>query len=242
MIVPAILLVAGGSLLIAALVSVSADGEPAPPIEIPPPPPKGTIVPTPPDGEIEALARVISSEADSGTDAEQRAIGWTVRNRFRGRSIRDTEYPWRAQKGSNPPFASVRDASSKTRKLAKEILSADQDTDPTGGATAFFEPKMQDAFAAAGALARAGETGSRVIDGVKLSDITRFKNYKKDADAIRASWGKGSALYATAGRFEFWGSAKLFSKRGGSVQHIVGADEMYTDIIDPLDVLQPPRT
>jgi hypothetical protein len=67
---------------------------------------------------------------------------------------------------------------------------------------------------------------------VKLTDITRFKNYKKDADGVRKSWGKGSAIYATAGRFEFWGSASALARRGspepravvGCGLHLLGVD------------------
>ena len=160
------------------------------------------------DNEVEALARVVASEVGSGTRAEQEAVAWAVRNRFRGKSIRAVEHPWRAQRGSKPPFSSARPASAGHALVAREVLAADQALDPTGGATAFFEPRMQDAFAKAGALARAGETGRRVIDGVPLSDITRFKYYKKNAAQIRASWSKGDRLTATVGRFEFWGRAR----------------------------------
>jgi hypothetical protein len=179
----------------------------------------GAGIPTTQD-EVEALARTIASEAGSGTQDEQRAIGWTVRNRFRGKSIYAKQQPWRAQKGSDPPFSSARPASDVHRKLALEILQAPQSQDPTGGATSFFEPRMQDAFTKAGALARSGETGDRVIDGVKLSDITRFKNYKKSADDIRKSWSNGSALYKTVGRFEFWGRAKRGSSTVGSLDSL----------------------
>ena len=201
------------------------EGEPVPPIALPElPADKGgdpgagagsgpSGIPSTAD-EIEALARTIASEAGSGTAAEQAAIAWTVRNRFRGKSIYATQYPWRSQKGADPPFSSAREAKESHRQLARQVLAADQSQDPTGGATSFFEPKMQDVFAKAGALARAGETGDRVIDGVKLTDITRFKAYKKDADGIRSSWAPGSALYARAGRFEFWGSARLLARRG----------------------------
>ena len=201
-------------------------GEPAAPL--PAPAPTGGSGIDANDNEVEALARVIASEAGSGTDAEKKAIGWTVRNRFRNKSIYASEFPWRSQKGSNPPFASARPATEASRALARQILAADQSEDPTGGATSFFEPRMQDAFAKAGAMARAGETGDRVIDGVKITDITRFKNYKKDANQIRDSWGKGSTLYANAGRFEMWGSARLFAQRDGVVQTVVGATP-YTE-------------
>lgn len=202
------------------------DGEPAPPVALPPAEPPESSGIALDDREIEALARVIASEAGRGTSAEQRSIGWTVRNRFRGGSIYDGkgksggEYPWREQRGSNPPFASSKDATDATRALAREILAADQAQDPTGGATAFFEPALQDALAKAGALARAGETGARVIDGIKLSDIARFKAYKKSADDVRMGWRPGSALYATAGRFEFWGRAG--AQRGGAPAVVSG--------------------
>lgn len=228
------------------------EGMPAAPIEVPLPV-TGPAMPNskPADGqEIEALSRVIASEAGGGTLAEQRAVGWTVRNRFAGKSIYAVEYPWRAQKGSDPPFSSARPATGATRKLAQEILSADQSEDPTNGATAFFEPKMQDVFAQAGAMARAGQTGDRVIDGVKLTDITRFKAYRKTAADIRASWGKGSSLYAKAGRFEFWGSTSKLIARGnpapreilaGSGEIKLASGKKFTDIVDPLDVVRKQR-
>lgn len=180
----------------------------------------GSGIPSTAD-EIEALARVIASEAGSGTLAEQTAIAWTVRNRFRGKSIYAKEFPWRSQKGSDPPFSSARDAKESHRDLARKVLAADQSQDPTGGATSFFEPRMQDIFFQAGEMARKGETGDRVIDGVKVTDITRFKLYKKDANGIRQSWGKGSAVYATAGRFEFWGSARVLAQRGNPAPRTV---------------------
>lgn len=217
-------LAAGGA---AWLLTRPKEGEPVPPIPLPDAPDSIAVDPStgavhpgggsgiaPTEEETEALARVIASEAGSGTAAEQRCIAWTVRNHFRGKSIYAKEYPWRAQKGGDPPFSSARNATDASRKLAAEVLAADQSQDPTGGATSFFEPKMQDAFAQAGALARAGETGDRVINGVKITDITRFRAYKKDADGIRSSWAPGSALYATAGRFEFWGSASALAKKG----------------------------
>jgi len=225
-------LAAGGA---AWLWTRTPEGEPAAPIELPEAPDSIAVDPstgaaTPGGGsgipatkdEIEALARVIASEAGSGTDAEQRCIAWTVRNRFRGRSIYATEHPWRAQKGGDPPFSSARDAKESHRQLAAQVLAADQSQDPTGGATSFFEPRMQDAFYRAGELARKGETGDRVIDGVRLTDITRFRLYKKDAAGIRASWGKSSAVFATAGRFEFWG--RKGKQTSAQPRVVVGSD------------------
>lgn len=239
MIFPLLLIVAGTAGIIALVLTDS--NEPAAPISMPGPLTGDSGIPIV-DLEIEALGRIIASEAGSGTHAEQRAIGWAARNRFRGKSVYSVEHPWRAQKGSNPPFSSARPASDSHLKLAHEILVSDQSLDPTIGATSFFEPHMQDIFYKAGELARRGETGDRIIDGVKLTDITRFKNYTKDAQTVRSKWAHGSTIYATAGRFEFWGNASLFAKRGGNVQTIVvggggGVTVAFNDIPDVLDLL-----
>lgn len=195
------------------------EGEPVAPIPLPEVPSGGSGIAATAD-EIEALGRVIASEAGSGTEAEQRCIAWTVRNHFRGKSIYQKQFPWRSQKGGDPPFSSARPATAATLRLATEVLAQDQADDPTGGATSFFEPRMQDAFYKAGELARAGQTGDRVIDGVKITDISRFKAYRKDADGIRKSWGRGSTLYKTEGRFEFWGSARRLAQRGNPPQAV----------------------
>ncbi len=237
-ILPILLLGAGVGVAVTLALASMDSAEPAPPIEMPGPVASGGSGIALDPKEIEALARTIASEAGSGTSAEQKAIAWTVRNRFRGGSIYNTQYPWRSQKGSNPPFASGRDATATSRQVAEQVLKADQSVDPTGGATSFFEPRMQDIFYQAGEMARKGETGNRVIDGVKISDITRFKNYKYDADGIRKKWRPGSTVFARADRFEFWGSSKLFAQRGGEVKTVVGGGgEKFSDIVDPLDCL-----
>lgn len=244
--IPILMIVGGTAALVTAIASGFGEDEPAPPVPIDPEAPTSPVIPsvdpTIDQDEVDALARVLASEAGSGTSAEQRGIAWTVRNRFRGKSIYKGETPWRAQYGSNPPFSSARPATDATRAFAKQILSQDASQDPTGGATSFFEPRMQDIFAKAGAMARDGGTGDRVIDGVTLHDITRFKNYKKNAAQIREKWGHGSALYAAAGRFEFWGSASQLARRGGLVKTIVagwggGSNLPFNDIPDPLALL-----
>jgi len=241
LIVPLLLIGGGTAGILAAVFSKGEDGEPVEPIAIPEDAPSGASADS---NEIEALARVIASEAGAGTPGEKKAIAWTVRNQARARkkSIYELEFPWRSQKGGNPPFSSARPASDSHRALARGILAEPISNDSTGGATSFFEPRMQDIFFKAGELARAGETGNRTIDGVLLTDITRFKFYKKDADTIRQKWGRGSGLYASAGRFEFWGSSSLLAKRGGEVKTIVGGffDDVkpaYLDIPDPLLLL-----
>jgi hypothetical protein len=255
-----LLLIGGGVGAIAAVIASGfGEGEPAPPLELPdlgtgaistvpdaPPPVAGTALD--PD-EVEALARVIASEAGGGTRAEKLAIGWTERNRALalGRSLYAIFFPWREQKGANPPASSARPATDDTRSVAREVLSAPQAQDPTQGATAFFEPKLQDILFKAGALARQGQTGKRVIDGVTISNIERFTKYTKDAATVRASWGGDQTIYAVAGRFEFWGKKKPFLARGGQVKTIVVGEsdhasakpgQAFKDIPDPLALLQ----
>ena len=237
-ILPILLLGAGVGVAITLALASMDSPEPAPPVEMSGPVASGPSGIPLDANEVEALARTIASEAGSGTPAEQKAIAWTVRNRFRGKSIYATQYPWRSQKGSNPPFASARECKDSHRELAKRVLMADQSEDPTGGATSFFEPRMQDAFFKAGEMARRGETGNRTIDGVKISDITRFKNYNYDAAALRKKWGSGSTVFALADRFEFWGNKRLFAQRGGEVKTVVGGGKAdFADIVDPLDAL-----
>jgi hypothetical protein len=253
-----LLLIGGGvGAIVAVVASGFGEGEPAPPLDlpdlgtgavstVPDAPPPVAITALDPE-EVEALARVIASEAGGGTSAEQRAIGWTERNRAlaSGKSLHATFYPWREQKGSNPPASSAREATTASRAVASDVLAAPQASDPTQGATAFFEPKLQDVLAKAGAMARNGETGKRVIDGTTISDITRFTKYNKNAATVRESWGKDETVYAIAGRFEFWGKKKPFLARGGQIKTIVGSFDhgsastgrKFNDIPDPLMLL-----
>lgn len=234
---PILLLGAGVGVAVTLALASMDSAEPAPPIAMPGPVASGGSGISLDSKEIEALARTIASEAGSGTSAEQKAIAWTVRNRFRGKSIYDMQYPWRSQKGANPPYSSARNATTASRQLAEQVIKADQSADPTGGATSFFEPRMQDAFFKAGVMARNGEIGNRVINGIPLTDITRFKSYNYDANALRKKWSKGSTLFAIADRFEFWGNSHLFAQRGGEVKTVVGGGKAFADIVDPLDFL-----
>lgn len=249
MIIPILFIGAGTAALIAAIAATESDVEPAAPVSMPDDAPQTPFIPSAEPSadanEVEALARVIASEAGSGSRGEQVAIAWTERNRARakGKSLYDTFYPWRSQKGGDPPASSARAATDGTRSIAKDVLSQPQSKDPTGGATSFFEPKMQDIFYAAGVMARDGKVGDAVISGVKLTDITRFKNYKRDAAGIRQKWeSEGSVLCATAGRFEFYCGKHQFLLAGGSVKTVVGGGgtdpkRAYKDIPDPLALL-----
>lgn len=136
--------------------------------------------------EIEALARVIASEAGSKrySEDERRAIGWTVRNRARRRKTTIARMVCQpcgpCCKGR--PFASSRPATDDTRRLAGEILAAPAEQDPTGGARAFFEPSVQDRLVA-----------------------ERRPGYRFDSAALRVKWTReGQRYLSTVGAFEFW--------------------------------------
>jgi spore germination cell wall hydrolase CwlJ-like protein len=132
----------------------------------------------------EALARVIASEVGRGTEAERAAVGWTVRNRARRRSVsiaRLVCHPacgpqWEAE-GKLRPFSSARDASEADRWLAAGILAASDD--PTKGAIAFIEPALQDELAAAKRLGHRPYREVRakwIADGMKpIGQVGRFE-------------------------------------------------------------------
>jgi hypothetical protein len=141
--------------------------------------------------DIDALGRVITSEADRYTERERRAIAWTVRNRARRRGVsiaRLVCYPSCGAQGPigkgypARPFSTARAATATNLALAREILAAPQSADPTGGALAFFEPKVQDK------LVQQGRPG-----------------YRLTANDVREKWiREGQQPRGTVGAFEFF--------------------------------------
>jgi hypothetical protein len=141
--------------------------------------------------DVDALGRVITSEADRYSERERRAIGWTVRNRARRRGVsiaRLVCYPSCGAQGPigkgypARPFSTARAATAKNLALAREILAAPQSDDPTGGALAFFEPKVQDL------LVQQGRPG-----------------YRLTANDVREKWiREGQQQRGTVGAFEFF--------------------------------------
>jgi hypothetical protein len=134
--------------------------------------------------DVDGLARVITSEANGYTEAERMAIAWTVRNRARKRGASIAQLvcsPCGAQ-GKGRPFSSARAATETNRALARRVLAAPQSEDPTRGATAFFEPRVQDRL---------------VADG--------HPGYRLTADQVRAKWQReGEQMLGTVGRFDLW--------------------------------------
>jgi hypothetical protein len=151
--------------------------------------------------EIEALGRALASEASSHTEEERRAIGWAIRNMSakRRRSIYELggSGTWGAQGEAGRPFSTRADARTNDRELATQVLLEAPALDPTRGATAFFEPALQNQFAKWGALYRANPKA--------YPQHMRFRLYKSDAAALRQRWqATGMSPRATVGRWEFW--------------------------------------
>jgi hypothetical protein len=104
------------------------------------------------DDETEALARVIRSEAGTGSIQQRIHVAWVTRNLAteRGQTV--------AQMACNPcgpqqlgrPVSSRQDATEPDRLLARHILTAPPTFDPTGGATHFINPLLQDDLASRG--------------------------------------------------------------------------------------------
>jgi hypothetical protein len=107
--------------------------------------------------EAEALARVIRSEAGTRPLIERVHVAWAARNLAAERKqtiARMACSPCgRQQRGR--PVSSRQPARDADRELARHILAASPLTDPTGGATHFVNPALQDK------LAREGHPGYR---------------------------------------------------------------------------------
>jgi hypothetical protein len=135
------------------------------------------------DRDVVALARTITSEAGDGTVAEREMVGWVARNRARAARVSIDKLVCSPACGpccQGRPFSSARSAEARDVGLALQILALPVSADPTGGATAFMEPALQDRLVAQG---RPG--------------------YRYTAAEIRERWRKdGLVPVATVGRFE----------------------------------------
>ncbi len=160
------------------------------------------------DPEEIALAHVLASEAEGGTPEERLYIAWAVRNRARKArtTIYAMEFPWRAQAGGDPPFASGKEPNAGDFALARHVLAQPLVRDPTGGATAFFEPGLQDLVARLGAIYRrhGGAPDDATPQGTRPK-LWRYRRYTKGAEAIRETWTKrGERMLASVGKYELW--------------------------------------
>jgi hypothetical protein len=102
--------------------------------------------------ETEALARVIRSEAGIRPVVERVHVAWATRNLATSRDQTVAEMacsPCGPQERGRP-VASGQEALSVDRELAKAVLASPSLADPTGGATHFINPAVQDRLAGKG--------------------------------------------------------------------------------------------
>lgn len=104
-----------------------------------------------PVDEVEALARVIHSEIGSGPAQHRLHVAWATRNlaRERQQSVVEMACSPCGPQDRTRPVSSRQRATDADRVLAREVLAAPCSLDPTGGATHFIDPLLQDKLARA---------------------------------------------------------------------------------------------
>jgi spore germination cell wall hydrolase CwlJ-like protein len=101
--------------------------------------------------EVEALARVMQSEAGGEPKAIQVAVGYATINLSNARNVsiwelaRGTADEWGGQGSGGRRVSSRVPATAKMTELARAVLSGDE-PDPTGGAIQFDSPRAQRAL------------------------------------------------------------------------------------------------
>lgn len=107
--------------------------------------------PSPPtaDSDVETLARVIRSEAGISPRIERVHVAWATRNlaRSRGQSITEMACSPCGDQGPGRPVSSAQAPLAEDRRMAQAILSSPAVVDPTGGATHFINPRLQERLA-----------------------------------------------------------------------------------------------
>lgn len=145
--------------------------------------------------DVEALARVIQSEIGHGSTKQQRHIAWTARNlaNERGETIAAMVCAPCGPQKRGRPLSSRQTPTAAQRKLARSVVEAAQGRDPTGGATHFLNPRLQDR------LAKSKRPGYR------------GNGYNK----VRRRWQRRygwQRYYRLGPTLEFWGPKKKRTK------------------------------
>lgn len=97
----------------------------------------------------EALARVIHSECGRCSGQQKLHIAWATRNlaQFRNQGIAAMVCAPCGPQQRGRPVSSKLGANDSDRRLAEYVLGAPPMADPTGGATHFVNPRLQDQLA-----------------------------------------------------------------------------------------------
>jgi hypothetical protein len=108
--------------------------------------------------DIEALARVIRSEVGTAPHQHRLHVAWATRNLAleRRQSIVELACSPCGPQQRGRPVSSRQRATVADRALAREVLAAPCSLDPTGGATHFIDPLLQDQLARVAAPGYAG--------------------------------------------------------------------------------------
>jgi hypothetical protein len=115
--------------------------------------------------EDRALARVIRSEIGSGTAQQRLHVAWATRNLAAERrtSIARMACSPCGRQRAGRPVSTRQPARPEDVELARLVLAAHPALDPTGGATHFINPRLQDRLALSGKVpGYAGQTYTRV--------------------------------------------------------------------------------
>ena len=142
-----------------------------------------------PVGEAEALARVIRSEAGITSARKRTHVAWATRNLAaeRGQTIAAMACSPCGRQQRGRPVSSRQRAKAEDRALARRVLRAAPCVDPTGGATHFINPALQDELAARG---RPGYRGRpyRVVRRIWTRDYGLVPYYRLGPDL--EMWGR----------------------------------------------------
>jgi hypothetical protein len=103
--------------------------------------------------ETEALARVIRSEVGVSAPQHRVHVAWATRNlaAARRQTVAAMACSPCGPQQAGRPVSSRQSPTDADRELARHVLAAPAILDPTGGATQFVNPQLQDQLAAAGA-------------------------------------------------------------------------------------------
>ncbi len=115
--------------------------------------------------DTEALARVIRSEIGVGTAQQRLHVAWATRNLAaeRRQSVAEMACSPCGRQGPARPVSSRTAATEADRELARVVLEATPLLDPTGGASHFINPRLQDELARSGRVpGYLGQTYARV--------------------------------------------------------------------------------
>ena len=144
-----------------------------------------------PMSESEALARVIKSEIGTGSPQQRLHVAWATRNLAaeRRQSVVQMACSPCGPQEYGRPVSSRQEARDVDRELAEAVLAAPALLDPTGGATHFINPALQDMLVA-----------------------RKAPGYTKSYDRVRRLWSGSygwEPYYRLGNDLELWGPKRV---------------------------------